>query len=324
MERTNISKPSLIKIMRPWARPLSWALKQKRCKALQGVKEKWPRRNFGMRGDLPLPENTKVFSQESASTLWLNLSTASSSLSAEAHRLRNRIFFILFDKWSVSNFLHVIRWSEVTHKGKIWCFLCEPGYILLKTDNQLPCARALGDVLERQFGCVNSIVWVRHSKINQPHELESSLRANLASIWTYAVCVLDVIWKSNRSSVQSCPKLSYHGIYAHCHKRSFKMRAKRMKGKSKWQLSLTTSLLCELQKQVKVVQVLENTMRMSEESEECKIDRLGADQSNRCLDPTALRRSVGKHVCKHPIYVTFWSQPSSTYPMLQLQSCRQL
>ena len=67
-----------------------------------------------------------------------------------------------------------------------------------------------------------------------------------------------------------------------------------MKGKSKWQLSLTTSLLCELQKQVKVVQVLENTMRMSEESEECKIDRLGADQSNRCLDPTALRRSVGK------------------------------
>jgi hypothetical protein len=42
------------------------------------------------------------------------------------------------------------------------------------------------------------------------------------------------------------------------------------------------------------------------------------------LDPTALRRSVGKHVCKHPIYVTFWSQPSSTYPMLQLQSCRQL
>ena len=65
------------------------------------------------------------------------------------------------------------------------------------------------------------------------------------------------------------------------------MRAKGIKGKSKWQLSLTTSLLCELQKQVKVVQILrENTMRIcqeSEESEACKIERLGYSRPKQAL-----------------------------------------
>lgn len=63
-----------------------------------------------------------------------------------------------------------------------------------------------------------------------------------------------------------------------------------MKGKSKWQLSLTTSLLCELQKQVKVVQVLENTMRMSEESEEseeCKIDNRWCRPKQSLLGPNS-------------------------------------